>query len=204
MDAFSRAGVPPTLREELGAGAYWFSFLIQSGRAVLVPVYKGSYQRSIGSPFLPHIWHEIVIKSAKDLRRAVDYLGTRPEIDSARIAHFTLSSGVALGPIMTAVEPRFKASVLVSGGLFPWRHPPEVEAINFAPHVRVPTLLINGRFDFYYPYETSQVPLFELLGLPPEDKRHRHFESGHMPVERSEIIRESLDWLDRYLGRVNR
>jgi DNA-binding SARP family transcriptional activator/formylglycine-generating enzyme required for sulfatase activity len=204
IDAFSRPGVRPTWREEMGAGAPWFSFLIRSGRAVLSPVYKGSYQRHIGSPFLPNIWHEIVIKSAKDLRRAVDYLETRRDIDSERIAHFTLSSGAALGPIMTAVEPRLKASILIGGGLLPWRHDPEVESINFAPHVRVPTLMINGRRDFYYPYETSQVPLFALLGLPSRDKRHRLFESGHLPFERSEIIRESLDWLDLNLGEVKR
>jgi predicted esterase len=204
IDAFSRPGVRPTWREEMGAGAPWFSFLIRSGRAVLSPVYKGSYQRHIGSPFLPHIWHEIVIKSAKDLRRAVDYLETRRDIDSERIAHFTLSSGAALGPIMTAVEPRLKASILIGGGLLPWRHPPEVESINFAPHVGVPTLMINGRRDFYYPYETSQARLFALLGPPSPDKRHALFESAHIPVERAEVMRESLDWLERYLGEVKR
>jgi hypothetical protein len=33
---------------------------------------------------------------------------------------------------------------------------PEVDAFNFAPCVRVPVLLLNGRFDFFYSVDTSQ------------------------------------------------
>ena len=49
--------------------------------------------------------------------------------------------------------------------------------------------------------ETSQKPLFRWLGTPANDKRLLQFETGHMmPVE--DIIREALNWLDRYLGPV--
>ena len=46
--------------------------------------------------------------------------------------------------------------------------------------------------------------MFELLGTPPADKRHRVFESGHTLTERQEVMKEALDWLDRYLGPVRR
>jgi hypothetical protein len=68
----------------------------------------------------------------------------------------------------------------------------------------VPILMINGRHDFTLLWETSQVPMFERLGTPQTDKRHRVFESGHYPTERQEVIKEVLDWLDRYLGPVSR
>ena len=68
----------------------------------------------------------------------------------------------------------------------------------------MPVLLLGGRNDFYFPVETSQVPLFKLLGTPAEHKRHVIFEgAGHVPP-RIEVIREILDWLDRYLGPVGR
>jgi tRNA A-37 threonylcarbamoyl transferase component Bud32/dienelactone hydrolase len=190
--------------EEVGGGAYWSLFLVRSGRAVLVPVYKGMYERQVGSISLPHIWRDVTIQSAKDLRRAVDYLETRPDIDAQKLAYLGLSSGAALGPIMTAVERRFKASILLGGGLSSGGGPPESEAFHFLSRVKVPTLMVNGRHDFYFPWETSQDPMFRLLGTTSTDKRHRIFESGHVPTERQEVIKEVLDWLDRYLGPVHR
>lgn len=74
--------------------------------------------------------------------------------------------------------------------------------MNFAPRVRVPMLMISGRNDFLRPVETSQRPLLELFGTPPEDKRLAVLEGGHVPVDTHGLVRETLDWLDRYLGPV--
>jgi pimeloyl-ACP methyl ester carboxylesterase len=67
--------------------------------------------------------------------------------------------------------------------------------------VRVPLLLLNGRFDFFYPVETSQLPMFELFQSPPGQKRRVQYDTGHN-IPRPDLIRESLDWFDTYLGRV--
>ena len=79
---------------------------------------------------------------------------------------------------------------------------PEVDAVNFAPRARIPVLMLNGRYDYAFPLETSQIPLFRLLGTPDIDKRHVILESGHVPP-RQAMIKEILDWLDRYLGPVS-
>jgi len=187
----------------VNAQAQWFYFVIRSGRALLFPIYKGSYERNVGNPFAqPNIWRDTQIAWAKDLGRSIDYLETRRDIDASKVAYYGLSSGAGVGPIMTAVEPRFRASVLLAGGLHSWRRPPESEAFHFARHVKVPTLMINGRHDFFFPLETSQAPLFQWLGTPSADKRHRVFQSGHVPTEKEEVVKEILDWLDRYLGPV--
>ena len=47
-----------------------------------------------------------------------------------------------------------------------------------------------------------QKPLFRLLGTPEKDKRHFVFEGGHIAPRIEPIIKEILDWLDRYLGPV--
>ena len=78
---------------------------------------------------------------------------------------------------------------------------PEVTPFNFVPRVTAPVLMINGRHDFLFPLETSQRPLFELLGTPEEHKRHALFESAHY-VPPTDRIRETLAWLDKYLGPV--
>jgi hypothetical protein len=63
--------------------------------------------------------------------------------------------------------------------------------------------MMSGRYDFTYPVETSQVPLFRLLGTPEKDKRHVLFEGGHRGPTH-EYIKETLDWFDHYLGPVSR
>lgn len=51
-----------------------------------------------------------------DLRRAVDYLETRPDIDEDRISYIGLSMGAILGAIFNGVDERPQAPVLVVGG----------------------------------------------------------------------------------------
>ena len=176
----------------------WFLFLVRSGRAVILPLYKGAQLE------LPGAWRDAVVRASKDIGRALDYVESRPDLDSDRVAYLGLSMGASLAPIMTAVEPRFKASALIAGSLPLWRNPPEVEAFSFLPRVKIPTLMINGRNDFFFPYRESQLPMFRLLGTPAAHKRHRLFDSGHVPLERQEVMKEVLDWLDRYLGPVQR
>jgi hypothetical protein len=102
-------------------------------------------------------------------------------------------------PIFAAVDDRVRVGVMLAGGLYRERGLPEVDPPNFAARVRQPMLMVNGRFDFAFPYEPSQVPLFRLLGTAPGDKRHAVFEGGHRPTG-DMVTKEILDWLDRYLG----
>jgi hypothetical protein len=64
--------------------------------------------------------------------------------------------------------------------------------------------MLNGRDDFTFPLETSQVPLFRMLGTPDQDKRHIIYDGGHEDfTTRMSFIKEALDWLDHYLDPVN-
>ena len=78
---------------------------------------------------------------------------------------------------------------------------PEIDPINYAPRVLVPTLMLNGKYDFGLPVETAQRPLFDLLGT--RDKTLRVLEAGHrLPTDA--VAAEILPWLDRHLGAVVR
>jgi len=79
--------------------------------------------------------------------------------------------------------------------------PPEVDKINFAPRVTMPILMVNGRYDYVFPLESSQKPMFRFLGTPEKDKRHAVFDGGHSPPH-DQMIKEVLDWLHRYQGPV--
>jgi hypothetical protein len=47
---------------------------------------------------------------------------------------------------------------------------PEVNSINHVTRVETPTLMLNGKYDMDFPYETEAKPMFDLLGTPDEHK----------------------------------
>ena len=182
-------------------------FIPKSGRALLAPIFKSTFERrdelKSDYPETTARWRDHMIDWSKDLGRSLDYLETRKDIDHEKVAYLGLSWGSALAPILVAVEGRFKAGILESGGLEFQRALPEADQINFVSRVKIPMLMLNGRYDHFFPLEESQNPLFNLLGTPAKDKKHVVYDTGHAPP-RKDFIRESLDWLDRYLGPVRR
>jgi eukaryotic-like serine/threonine-protein kinase len=177
-------------------------FLVKSGRALMFPIYKDTYERLENRPASGTIAErDDTIQQADDLRRSVDYLETRKDIDMRRLAYFGISWGAVLGPIMTALEKRFKVAVFEMGGCDDESVLPEADPMNFAPRVKIPVLMTNGRYDFEIPLETCQEPLFRALGTPPQDKKHVLYDTGHVPPQLP-LMKETLDWLDHYLGPV--
>jgi predicted esterase len=189
---------------------YPLSFVTKSGRVLVQPVYAWTYERNDGSAVrrwqapngqeeLYRLWH-------KDLGRTLDYLEDRTDIDGDRIAFCGFSLGVDVGGRYLAYDPRYRAAIFWSGGMYDYPDPDIVNSrVNCARRITIPVLMVNGRYDFIYPLETSQKPMLDLLGTPPEHKRHVVFDTaGHWPFPRAELIRESLDWLDTYLGPVKK
>ena len=141
--------------------------------------------------------------SREDLGRTLDYLESRTDIDSDRVAFFGFSLGTIVGSYILAYEDRFKAAIFESGGFTSLTEDAEDNAVSFVPRIRMPTLMLNGKHDFGFRYEEQVAPLFRLLGVPDSLKRHTLWEGGHA-VPRLLMIRETLDWFDRYLGPVDR
>jgi formylglycine-generating enzyme required for sulfatase activity/dienelactone hydrolase len=182
-----------------------FDFIMKSGRALLFPIYKSAYERGDGwgstVPDETNSYRDHVIQWAKDLRRSVDYLESRSDIDSSKLAYYGFSWGGRLGGIMVAVEGRFKTAILDAAGFRFQKQKPEVDPFHFVSRVRIPVLMLNGRYDSFFPHETAQVPMFKLLGTPEKNKRHFIYDTGH-GAPRDQLIKESLEWLDKYLGPV--
>ena len=184
----------------------FLSFLVKNGRAVLYPVYKGTFER--GNPALAaiqdasHAYTEYLIQLVKDFKRCIDYLETRQDIDSRKLAYYGMSWGGMLGAIIPAVEERLGASVLIAAG-FSGSALPQAHQFSYVTRVRTPTLMMCGRYDTIFDVETSVKPMFDLLGTPEEHKRLLFSETDHIPPQ-NEFIKETLAWLDKYLGPVKR
>jgi predicted Ser/Thr protein kinase/predicted esterase len=181
-------------------------YVIRSGRALLYPVYNGTYERAkralVNNGSIQDL--QMTIQRSKEVRRAVDYLVTRPDIDSTRLAYVGVSMGAAYGVIFTALEDRFRTAILLDGGFFLGRAPKGRDQLDFAPHLLKPVLMINGKYDFSFSPERAQEPMFRLIGTDAAHKRRVVFDSPHdISQQKNALSKEALAWLDQYLGRVN-
>ena len=174
-----------------------FEFVVRSGRALLYPVYKGTFERGGGAALTgPSAVRDMHVAWAKDVFRAVDYLETRSDLDISQLAYYSTSMGGFYGPIPVALEPRLKLAIFALAGLR-FNYPAETQPVNFMPRVKVPVLLVNGRDDFLAP-AAAQQRFIDLIGTSPEHKRHVMLDGGHVPNDFRTLIREVLDWLDKY------
>jgi formylglycine-generating enzyme required for sulfatase activity/tRNA A-37 threonylcarbamoyl transferase component Bud32 len=180
---------------------------VRAGRAAFCVVLEGYIERLRPANFVrPDLstveFAEIIIGRVTDLRRGIDYLETRPDVDKTRLAVYAPSAGSVHGLILGAVETRYRAFVFSGAGL-----PGSIRVIhatgnpsNFAPHILVPKLIVQGRYDEDTPLRTAVEPLFKLLSEP---KKLALYDGGHVPsVEVSMSL--TRDWLDEHMGRVGR
>jgi eukaryotic-like serine/threonine-protein kinase len=176
---------------------WWIAYLLKSGRAVMCPIYKGTFDRNDETEpvFLEgrQAW-EWIFKWGKDFSRSVDYLETRPDIDISNIGYYGFSLGGFMGGIIPAVEGRLKVNILILAGL-----KGKGEMASFVSRIKIPTLMLNGKYDFTFPLETSVKPFYDLLGTT--KKNLILYDTDHY-VPQNEMIKEVLAWCDKYLAPV--
>lgn len=182
----------------------FIDFVIRSGRAVVYPVYKGTYERSIATvnPGPDTVaGRDMLIQQSKDIGRTLDYLATRSDIDSSRLAYMGVSMGAGLGVIFNGVEGRFRTVIFLDGGFYYEKQLPGANQADFAPHIHAPVLMVSGRFDWIF---LGKDALLRLMGAPAADKRAVMLDTAHDVSEKpQDLKREVLGWLDRYLGSVD-
>ncbi len=151
-----------------------------------------------------NLYRDHVIALSQDLCITIDYLEAREHHDSERVDYLGFSWGGAMGPIMTAIEKRFRTGVYFVGGLMMQDVQPMADPFNFLPRVTMPIFMFNGRYDSFFPVETAINPLYDNLGTPEADKKLVVTDSNHFVAAYStnRLISETLDWLDKYLGPV--
>ena len=184
----------------------FMDYVVQSGRAVMYPIYEGLYERrSAVSPVRgSDLQRDRLIHWSKDLGRSIDYLATRPDLDVTQLGYLGVSQGSGWGVMLTAIETRLKTVVFLDGGFFQWEHPiAGMDQADFAPRIHVPVLMVNGRYDATFPKAAAQDPLFRMLGTPAADKLPVVFDTPHdVRLRRTDLVKNVLGWFDKYLGPV--
>jgi pimeloyl-ACP methyl ester carboxylesterase len=159
------------------------------------------WRRSL-NPMLEDNDRDIHIQAVIDVRRGIDLLAARPDVDASLIAYVGQSEAANWGAILRSIEPRLRAFVLIAGlpnltdpmlsddpewadlkyALGHDRFARYVSSLSAVDPIRylarspgVPILFQFGRFDPY----VSRARAEELVQAIPSPERPRFYDSGH-------------------------
>ena len=188
--------------------------------------YHGERREEGKELYSPNVTDSVrgITQTVIDLRRAVDYLETRPEIDPGKIGYAGGSMGGIPGAIFIGVEPRIKAAALIVAGgnmslmvresqhftmpairEFLQRENMSydelqelldpIDPINFIGNFSPrPVVFHLGKYDTVVPAESGR-QLYEIAG---ESKQIYWYDAGHdIPLEL--VLARILDFMDRNL-----
>jgi formylglycine-generating enzyme required for sulfatase activity/dienelactone hydrolase len=178
---------------------------IRGGRAIFSVLLEGYAGRprppgSVEPDTRSAEYVDFVVKRTTELRRGLDYLETREDLDPSRIAFLGPSAGSFTGLVVTALETRYRSILFIGTGIRPsWiSDAPAANRINFIPRISAPKLMLHGRYDENVPLKSQAEPMFRLLREP---KRLEIFEGGHT-APRDVYIHAVAKWLDETLGPI--
>lgn len=188
--------------------------------------YHGDRKQPGSDILSPYIYRnrDAFVQTVIDLRRAIDFLQSRQEIDGKRIGYIGLSMGGILGGILAGVDERVQAPILVvAGGDWGYlfsnsQHPtavqlreknPElfkdprkineivgpIDPVNWVARISPrPLLMINGKDDQIVPKECTE----RLFAAAKEPKEIVWLDGGHMP-QPDAVLRKVDEWLTKHL-----
>ena len=191
---------PPDI-DDINPGEFGLDFIIKSGRALIWPAWKGSLDRMtislISSPEdRLRNFRELLRYWTVDTHKTLDYLETRQDMDNNNFFYLGMSYGSIFTTHTLLFEDRYNAAVLYVGGANP-STPPMSDGINHLPRIKTPFLMLNGEDDYLVP-KSSALALYSSAGTLEEDKKIIFYNSGHWPLPRNQMIKESLNTLEKY------
>ena len=166
---------------------------------------------------------DVLIQTVIDLRRGVDLLTSRPDVDAKRIGYVGHSYGGALGGVLASVEKRIKAYVLMAGdpswttSLLIGTDPNDeqarksltkeqlekyvlvtapLDAIHYINHAAPNALFFQfSRYDVEIPERVGQ----QYHQAASQPKLVKWYDAGH-ELEDVEALRDRADWLRQQIG----
>ncbi|MGB7925905.1 MAG: hypothetical protein WCF57_21880 [Pyrinomonadaceae bacterium] len=160
----------------------------------------------------PEVNRDLYIQMVVDLRRGVDLLTSRRDVDAKRIGFVGLSLGAHMGGILSGVEKRIKAFVLM-GGLptiterlrrnnadGKLDHDIEVlslvDAIHYVNHAKPSSIFFQfARHDRFI----SEQQAIQYQQAATEPKLVKYYDTGH-ELNDLEALRDRAEWLRKEIG----
>jgi dienelactone hydrolase len=171
----------------------------------------------------PELDRDIQIQAVVDLRRGIDLLLARPDVDPKRLAYIGHSYGAQWGSILSAVDKRMKTSVLMAGvaeiddillrsndpGIVDFRKTQpagrlerycqvngDIDAVHFVGHAApVPLLLQFANFEQYFDKSSME----RNVAAASEPKQIFYYDTGH-DLNDPKVLEDRYDWLAKYIN----
>jgi formylglycine-generating enzyme required for sulfatase activity len=167
-----------------GMPAVPLDYVVKSGRVLVFPIYQGSHERWSPLDFSDRVaYFRKVVEWRWDVGRTLDYLQSRGDMDVSRVGYIGISFGASYALPLLPAESRLKAAVLLAGGLPNADVPPVTNPINYLPRIKIPVLMVNGRFE-YLPGGDQPEANVRSAGQPAWRKAVRHRRVWPRPAAR--------------------
>jgi cephalosporin-C deacetylase-like acetyl esterase len=170
----------------------------------------------------PDLDRKTRINTVIEMRRAIDLLLTRTDVDPNRIGYVGHSFGAQWGAILAAVDPRIKVAVLMAGAaeeadmLLRSDNPQiadlraslpkgqldtylntlaDLNAINYVRYAQIPLLLQFANFEQYF----DRISMQHYTAAAAEPKTVSFYDSAH-DLNDPQALKDRSDWLARRLA----
>src|SRR6266496_1156804 len=199
----------------------------KAGAISLIPDYPWDrpepWHKTVDHFDKPELDREAYIQTVIDLRRGIDLLLARKDVDPKRLAYIGHSYGAQWGSILSAVDKRMKTSVLMAGvaesadiflrgndpGIVDFRNsrPPgqleryvqvigDIDAIHFVGHAApIPLLLQFANFEQYF----DKVSMEHYAAAASGPKKVLYYDTGH-DLNDPQALEDRYDWLAKHIA----
>lgn len=165
---------------------------------------------------------DVQTQAVVDLRRGLDLLTSRTDVDAKRIAYIGHSYGAQWGAILSAIDKRLKTAILMGGvreaaDIYLRNPDPDLaamrqkagmaklenylavvgtlDAVRYVPHSRIPLLFQFARYERYFDRE-SMDGYFAAAAQP---KQEYWYDTGH-ELNDPRALQDRREWLHKYTG----
>ena len=199
----------------------------KAGAVSLIPDYPWDRPQPWHKPLSlgekPEQDRDIEIQAVIDLRRGIDLLLQRPDVDPKRLAYVGHSYGAQWGSILSAIDKRIKTSVLMCGvaeagdiwlrtsdpGLVEYiesqpkgtleeysRIVGEIDAIQFVGHAAPIALLLQfAKYEQYF----DKASMERYASAASDPKKVIYYDTGH-DLNDPQALEDRYDWLAKHIG----
>lgn len=151
----------------------------------------------------------VISQTVFDLRRAIDFIETRKELDQKRIGYYGISLGGIIGTVFCGVENRIKVPVIaLAGGQLNLLYEENalsseakdfvsiIEPINFVKQISPrPFLMLNAKNDEIVPPAMSKL----LFYAAKDPKDIIWYDAKHRDAPLDIIYGDGLNWFKKHL-----